>query len=232
MSEQEPLRLTDPASGAPNELRALFDAGARDLPTEAQLARLSQKLGPLLGPSGGGTASGGSSAAGLGKLGAALAVLVGGAVLVANLNDEVPKSVPEPRSLPAAPAAEKPSHQVALEPTAAARASGIDSAEAPPSGAERSAPRAAPRSSGEIEVELLERARAALGANPNHALSLTSEHKLRFPGGVLAQEREVIAIEALRRLGKNDQASLRADEFAKNYPRSAHRHKLDAGATR
>jgi hypothetical protein len=121
---------------------------------------------------------------------------------------------------------------VAIGPTAAAQASGIDSAEAPPSGAERSAPRPAPRSSGEIEVELLERARASLGANPSHALSLTSEHKLRFPGGVLAQEREVIAIEALRRLGKNDQASLRADEFAKNYPRSAHRHKLDAGATR
>jgi hypothetical protein len=232
MSEQDPLRLTDPASGAPSELRALFDAGARDLPTQAELSRLSLKLGPLLGPTGGGSASGGSSAAGLGKLGAALAVLVGGAVLVANLNDEVPKSVPEPRALPAAPAAEKPADPVAIEPTASAAASGIDSAEATPSGAERSAPRPAPRSSNEIEVELLERARGALAANPNHALSLTSEHKLRFPGGVLAQEREVIAIEALRRLGKNDQASLRADEFAKNYPRSAHRYKLDAGATR
>ena len=48
MTDRDPLRLTDPASGAPDALRSLFVSGANDLPTDAELARLSAKLGPLL----------------------------------------------------------------------------------------------------------------------------------------------------------------------------------------
>jgi hypothetical protein len=136
--------------------------------------------------------------------------------------------VPAARPLPAEQ--RKPSGDVATTPPT--RAPVVETASAAPSAAEHPAPRPAARSAAELEVELLERARGALKSNPAHALSLTSEHKLRFPGGALAQEREVIAIEALKRLGRSDQASLRADEFAKNYPGSAHRRKLDAGVTR
>ena len=84
MSEQDPARLTDPASGAPDELRALFEAGKRDVASGAEVANLAAKLGPLLGPPAGGstgTPSGGS-AAGLGKLAAVAVALVGGAVLL------------------------------------------------------------------------------------------------------------------------------------------------------
>ncbi|HEX6274930.1 MAG TPA: hypothetical protein VFZ53_17935 [Polyangiaceae bacterium] len=234
MSEQDPIRLTDPASGAPDELRALFDAGARDLPSQARLTSLSAKLGPLLGPAGGGTVGGtasGVSALGAGKLAAVAAVLVGGAVLVSSLTREVPENVPAPRPLPAQAKAQPPVEAPAPPPAAPeARPEATEAPSAPSSAAERPAPRVERRSNAELEADLLERARAALRSNPAHAYALTTEHKLRFPGGVLAQEREVIAIESLRRLGKNDQAALRADQFAKSYPSSAHRHKLDAGA--
>jgi hypothetical protein len=232
----DPLRLTDPASGAPDELRALFDAGTRDLPSDAQLSRLSARLGPLLGPTGapnGGGASSGGSVAGIGKLAAVVAVLAGGAVLVAKLTQEVPTNVPDARPLPAkqgAPSPETPTP--APTPVAPLASEAEPRPSTDPVPAEHSTAKREPRSNAEAEVELLERARAALAGNPSRALALTTEHKLRFPGGALAQEREVIAIEALRKLGRTEQATLRADEFAKNYPGSAHRHKLDAGVTR
>ena len=179
----------------------------------------------------GGAASGGSGI-GLGKLAAVAAALVGGAVLVSSLTREVPENVPDARPLPAAEKATQPAEPPPVTPPASEStvAPAVDAPSATPSAVERPAPRVERRSNAEIEADLLERARAALGSNPSHAFALTSEHKLRFPGGALAQEREVIAIDALRRLGKNEQASLRADQFAKNYPSSAHRYKLDAGA--
>jgi outer membrane biosynthesis protein TonB len=230
MNLDDPPRLTDPASGAPDELRSLFDAGTRDVPSAGELARLATKLGPVLGPGAGATASGGS-AAGVGKLALVVGALVGGALLVSSLTREVPTNVPDARPLPQKEVAPKPENPAKVEPPVATQAPAAEAPSAPPSTVERPVRRAEQLSNAELEVELLERARAALAGNPAHALSLTSEHKLRFPGGTLAQEREVIAIEALRRLGKNDQAALRADEFAKHYPGSAHRHKLDAGVT-
>ena len=237
MSQTDPLRFTDPSSDAPDELRELFQAGVRDVPSHAELASLSAKLGPLLGPSGGPAASGttpatGGSAATIGKLGAVAAALIGGAVLVTSLNQEVPSNVPEPRPAPVAAPAPKPEESPQAPSVTAAPSLAPETPSAEPSTDPRPAARNERRSTAELEVELLERARAALKNNPQFALSLTAEHKLRFPGGALAQEREVIAIEALKRLGRNDQASLRSDEFSKNYPGSAHRRKLDAGVTR
>ena len=233
MTDRDPIRLADAGSDAPEELRALFGAGTRDLPNDAELARFSAKLGPLLAPPGGvGSPSPAAtgSAAGLGKLAVVAVALLGGAVLVSRLNREVPSSVPEGRPLPVETAVPKSADAPQPEPSVT-QAPAVAESSAPPSSADRPAPRVEQRSPAELEADLLERARSALASNPSRALSLTTEHKLRFPGGILAQEREVIAIEALKRLGKSDQASLRADEFAKHYPGSAHRHKLDAGVT-
>jgi len=58
------------------------------------------------------------------------------------------------------------------------------------------------------------------------ALQLTKEHTRRYPKGDLAQEREVIAIEALRRLGQLDAAKKRGAVFEQQYPGSAHRSKV------
>jgi hypothetical protein len=77
------------------------------------------------------------------------------------------------------------------------------------------------------EDQLLEKARRALGSDPNRALALTREHARSYPSGVLAQEREVIAIEALKRLGRAGEADARRGTFEERYPQSAHRRNLD-----
>lgn len=74
---------------------------------------------------------------------------------------------------------------------------------------------------------MLRGARLALEQEPRRALALTAEHKQRFPSGVLAQEREVIAIEALARLGRQDAARARADRFTADFPDSPHRERVD-----
>ena len=80
--------------------------------------------------------------------------------------------------------------------------------------------------SGPSESALLAQAQAALSSNPSRALALTREHKRRFPKGALVQEREVIAIEALNRIGDTESARKRAKSFEDSYPGSAHRRKV------
>lgn len=77
----------------------------------------------------------------------------------------------------------------------------------------------APRAS---ELELMHDAKAALASDPNQALSLLNRLAKLYPSGVLAQEREVLAIDALLRLGRKSEANARATRFASRYPGSAH----------
>jgi hypothetical protein len=63
------------------------------------------------------------------------------------------------------------------------------------------------------EHRLLRAARSALAGAPDRALALTREHERRFPRGVLAQEREVIAIQALAAMGEGEAARKKADGF-------------------
>jgi hypothetical protein len=81
---------------------------------------------------------------------------------------------------------------------------------------------------GEPEVELLQRAQAALGADPARALALVREHEQRFPRGALGQEREVIAVGALVALGRTSEARARAARFVELFPRSAYRRRIEA----
>ena len=64
--------------------------------------------------------------------------------------------------------------------------------------------------------------------DPARALQRANEHAARFPGGVLVQEREVLAIQALRKLGRSAEADRRAQAFAKAFPGSAFARKLNA----
>ena len=86
----------------------------------------------------------------------------------------------------------------------------------------------APALRGETEIQLLQRAQDALGGSPARALALLDQHAARFPGAGLGQEREVIAIDALVRLGRAEEARARAAAFAARFPRSAHLRRLDA----
>ena len=105
--------------------------------------------------------------------------------------------------------------------------------EVTPSAPAPSAPRPPPAPSaprGPDEATLLEQARASLATNPTRTLALTREHARRFPRGLLAQEREVLAVEALRRVGKPGEASSRGDAFRMENPDSAYVPRVTASS--
>jgi hypothetical protein len=77
------------------------------------------------------------------------------------------------------------------------------------------------------ELAVLSEARAALGANPSRALALTERHRSEYPKSALVQERELIAITALARLGQTASAQQRAQRFRAAYPRSAYLKQID-----
>ena len=82
------------------------------------------------------------------------------------------------------------------------------------------------------ELSLLRQAQEAVATAPARALSLCATHAERFGGGVLGQEREVIAIDALLRLGRVTEARQRAERFRVTFPGSAHTRRIDAALER
>jgi hypothetical protein len=231
--EKDPPPLADPSSEAPESLRSLLRSAKSDLPSAADLARLEAKLGPLM--SGGGVQPTTSGLSGLGKAGiAALGGLLvaGGVYLSTRPAPPTPGTPPAPPALrePPAPATEIVPAPAPVPPDTAS------STATEPSGSAHGAPGTARTATGAArpslvpEDQLLERARRALASDPNRALSLTREHARTYPSGVLAQEREVIAIEALRRLGRGSEADARRGTFEQRYPQSAHRRNLEGPA--
>jgi hypothetical protein len=86
-------------------------------------------------------------------------------------------------------------------------------------GSKTAAPKtAAPDRTLAEETALLERARQALAADPALALRLSQTHSERFPHGQLLPASRVVAIEALRRLGRDDEARTRARRFVETQP--------------
>jgi hypothetical protein len=222
VSEQDPTRFLDAGSGAPESLRLLFAAGAADMPSKEQLARVAAKLGPVLAPA---SASVGTGMATAAKVGLATLVVGAGALLISSFGTPdapPPAGKSEVRVAP-------PETPTALAPSAPAPLPVPESAAVDPSVLAPVAPKdAAPAQPVESEAAFLERARAALVTSPARALSLANLHRSRYPSGVLAQEREVIAIEALKRLGRADEAARRSGDFSNRYPGSAYGRKLDA----
>jgi hypothetical protein len=229
---QEPIRFRDPLSEAPPELRALLDRAHKDVPSSAELAGLAAKTAPLFGTPSAATGLGLGAKLGLLALGLSSAVLV---ALGAAEDDAAEGTKPTPVVAPAPDRNAPP----AILPPASSEQAGVVAPSVSPSVAE---PAATPPSTvkkaekpgvklgGPSEAELLESARRLLASNPGGALELAQQHRARFRGGVLAQEREVIAIEALRRLGRSAEADARADAFERAFPNSAHRRKLDSGS--
>jgi hypothetical protein len=224
----DPSRLLD-TSSVPGSVRDALRAAQADVGSDAQVARLAQRLGPLLGPvapAAPGAAAGKVLATKLGLAGVALLIAGGGAWLLfaSSSAPSPPAPIPAPasESSPAAPALATPATPVAvpeIAPSVAAPAPAV--AVAPTKLRQKPTPPTPPS-----EAELLEQARAALKSDPARALQWANEHAARFPRGVLVQEREVLAIQALRQLGRTAEADRRAQAFAKAFPGSAFQRKL------
>lgn len=229
----DPPRLLDESSGAPEGLRELLRAAERDVGSTEQTARLAAKLGPLLdaptpAPAPSPATSGLSALAKLGLPALALLLAGGGAwVLSTSRSASPPAPIPRAAPHPVTRVPEPPQLTVpvpaAPSPVPAAPSVRVASPEASAPVKTHDKPATAAQPS---EAELLEQARAALRGDPARALARANEHRRRFPRGVLVQEREVIAIQALRHLGRAAEAEQRAAAFEKSFPGSAFQRKL------
>lgn len=78
------------------------------------------------------------------------------------------------------------------------------------------------------EVALLRDARLALNHDPSEALALAERHRVLFARGAMIQERELIAISALARLGRHTAVLARASQFERDFPTSPYRKQVSA----
>jgi len=227
---------------APAALESLLSTAQRDVATDAELAELSTRLEPILQPSPRASSAAVSKLA----LGGVIAILGLGAVIA--LRHARPAARPTASATPAASAPVAVASTRALEPTPVPELPSVAMSgapvivgsapdRAPAAEAKKSTLGSASSSSHssnttQAEASLLEQARAALSADPARALSLTQQHAQQFPRGLLVQEREVIAISALRRLGRSSEAEARAARFDARYPHSAHQQTVDRPSTK
>jgi len=82
------------------------------------------------------------------------------------------------------------------------------------------------------ELELVKRAQAALASFPERALAITREQARAYPSGEFVQEREVIEVEALSRLGRTEEALRRAVALVQRFPRTPYIPRLQIAVGR
>jgi hypothetical protein len=247
MHEGDPKRLRVVAPPGSRLGRGLTAARGRG-PSEAELRALGAAVfGASAAGVGAATKAGAASVkvAGLTKATLALAVagtLAGTAGVVLHHRHRAPSiaaktseparaRVVEPRPgpdvVPLAPAADAPvperpsSHVERRRPPAvpiAARPRPTGPAiETPPAAVAPPAP-----TDTDDELRLVGAAQRALPRDPALALALAREHARRFPDGVLAQERDAVAISALWETGRHEEAQERARQFLDEHPRSTY----------
>jgi hypothetical protein len=84
----------------------------------------------------------------------------------------------------------------------------------------------APAAQDDAALALIARAQRALQREPANALSLLTLHRARYPHGGLAEERDVLSLDAMAQLGMLSVLSRSAREFLRNYPQSMHRQRV------
>jgi hypothetical protein len=77
------------------------------------------------------------------------------------------------------------------------------------------------------EARLLERARSFLASRPASALRALEEHAREFANGTLALERELLAVDALMRLGRRSEAEARGRALRGRAPGSLYSERLE-----
>lgn len=236
---RELLPLSEPGSEASAQLRSLLRTAREDLPKAAELEHLEIVVAPLLA---GGAAAAGHAAVSSATSSAAGWALPGGKVAVALAVAGGVVGAGWWMTRAARPAAPENSQAVSKRAQATKPALpdlvNVPAASAVPavSHASKGATLAldaptdltSPDDAVSRETRLLAQAQAALGSGPARALQLAYAHARLFPNGVLTQEREVIAIQALVRLGRMEEARRRAQAFELRFPGSAHQQKVQA----
>lgn len=241
MSEHDSARPLLEDASLDRELRGALEAAREHDPSRAELDGLAARLAAALPP---GTlpptpapppptpvGAAGMSVAAKTLAGLAIVSAVGASIWVAH-----PAAAPAPAPTvsvapppSASPTASTPPLAASVAPPPSASASSSAPASAPVA-LRAATPQSATASSVAAPSEaalLTEAHEALLHGSAARALALASEHRRAYPSGALAQEREVIAVEALVRLGRRDEARRRAEAFHASYPGSPHGDRVD-----
>ncbi|WP_437977736.1 hypothetical protein WMF11_13195 [Sorangium sp. So ce295] len=235
----DPKRWNQEGGGAPPGARELLRAAAPIRPmTSAELARTAARVAPLETAAGAAAGAGATMPAWIKGIFLVAGIGAGGAGLHAVLGEAPSAAAPiaPPPVLTALPL-ERLLSRAEGRATAGSPAADAPAADAPrptPSALRREAPRSlrpaapAPEATAAAdgddlvrESNLVDASRAALAQDPEAALAALERHQAEFPKGRLAEEREFIAIRALVRLGRADEARARAAAFFARYPSSS-----------
>lgn len=212
-----PSRWLDDPNGLPDELRASMEAYRQLGPSEPERAQI--RVGVRTGVANGPALLRGlgllSALAGLGGLGWSMRMEPAVAPAVA------PVSEPRQEVPPEEPSVVQPASSEQAVAPAPRRVVRVKRQAVAPTAAQHTVADPA------AELALLRRARRLLASDPGAALALTDEHLQAYPTGVFAQERELLAIEALSQRDR-PAAIARARSFANMYPRSVHRARIEA----
>jgi hypothetical protein len=215
------------AEAGPDALRALVRE-RRQGPSTEDLGKMSERLAALgvMRTVGEQLATTRSSYV---KLGGLALLLAGG--LLAGWHTLRASAAPS-EAMPEAPAETAQPAAVAIPTATISNAISVNELPSAPPSPGPSAPRpseprrshAAPSAS---ELELVQRAEAALASDPRRALDIAGEHLRIFPSGEFLQEREVIAVDALARLGRKDESLRRARALIERFPRTPYATRLE-----
>jgi TolA-binding protein len=221
-----------------NELRELLDAEREiDAPTPAERERMYARIAPLILPLGGAPDAPagdlGATAGAGGGIGAKLVLVSlisaavgagGGAAGHAYYASKRPASIASaPVAIAAPPVSIASEVAPPVEPSPV-----VPSALPAPSASTKLEEPARSASSLRSERLLLETASAALMKGDNSsAIAALRQHAQRFPKGELAQEREVLLVQALAASGDDAAAQRRAKEFKKKFPGSLQQNSVD-----
>jgi hypothetical protein len=229
-------RWTEEGSEVPTELRQWLRASREQLGSGEEIAQLSRaltrELGPAAGLGGAPIAAAGKSWLTLGRWPAWLAAGTAGVALVwyaasgaRRASEAAPAPVAAPVQLVEPPTVRLPAEPPAAPPASAPASDSVQRPEPAPGKVQ-----ARHQTPSTRESALLQRAQGALSSDPARALALTDQHRRSFPSGALSEEREAIAIQALRGLGREPEARARAARFETKYPNSVHRSRVQATA--
>jgi hypothetical protein len=231
----DPLEPVDPS------LAALFgDERARGTAPpgtkERVLGRLLVSIGPPPGGGSGGSGgqSGGGVAAASAGMGKGLPIL--GAFLIGGAVGGTIVAVAKPAHVVYVDRVVEASIAAPVPPPPRAPSEDTRPVLPSPSVVEPEAPLANPSSSAPsrdvalaAERAILDIARTALGRGDGvHALEATNRHAREFPRGQMTEEREAIAVQALAKLGRKEEAAARGARFKERYPGSVLTPVIDA----
>jgi hypothetical protein len=210
-------------SDAPELVKRLLASAANDRPTATSKAAVAAKLGSVLATPMPATTVAATSALVKAGLSSVALLVVATAGYVATRPSAPPLNEPAQAQVEAPPPAPAPAvdpvtpPEVQPAPRPKRQAAPLVRAAAP-----------APATEAPDEMALVTRAMTQAQAGEHAAaLATLDAHLAAFGDGLLAQEREVLAIQALVALQRSDEAKARAERFKARWPTSSHRLRLE-----